>query len=93
MLTYFYNAIETTKADLGVFTTLEPPTAGMIEYANGCGYFKEDVYGNTYHRFQIMTVEELLDGKRPAMPGLDTAHVKSAKKKDIEGEQEQIPGT
>jgi len=37
-----------------------------------------------------MTVEELLQGYKPKMPGIETAHVKSAKKKEIEAQQGSI---
>lgn len=60
--------IETQKAELGIFICLTEPTRGMIEEANKSGSYVHGLTGTSYPRLQLITVKELLDGKRPAMP-------------------------
>jgi len=53
--------------DGGLLVTMWNPTAGMKNAAQTAGTFT-DAVGNTYPRVQIMTVEDLLAGKRPQLP-------------------------
>jgi len=55
-------------AEMGLLITLTPPTAGMIERVNQSGTYTRELTGKTYPKVQIITVEELFDGKRPKMP-------------------------
>lgn len=55
-------------ATMGVLITIDPATKGMVDAANLSGSFKHPVTGTTYPKVQLMTVEELLAGKRPPMP-------------------------
>lgn len=48
-------------ADLGGFICLKPPTAKMIEAARDAGKF--EYRGIEYPRVQLMTVEQILEGK------------------------------
>jgi DNA modification methylase len=61
-------AVTTERAAMGVFITMNKPTAGMRSAAERAGLYTWPVNGQTYPRVQIITVEELLDGKRPKMP-------------------------
>jgi len=56
------------NAEMGLLITLTPPTAGMIERVNQSGTYTRELTGKTYPKVQIITVEELFEGKRPAMP-------------------------
>lgn len=56
------------RAEMGILITIEPPTRGMIAQANKSGSFKHPVTGTTYPRVQLVTVAELLNDARPAMP-------------------------
>jgi DNA modification methylase len=60
------------QAPIGVFLTLEPPTEPMVKEAAAAGFYRQD--GRQYPRLQILTAEQLLSGKRPAMPPADTRH-------------------
>lgn len=54
------------KAALGVFLTLDAPTKGMREEAAKAGVY---VYGGqSYPRIQLLTVAEVLEGRRPQVP-------------------------
>ena len=62
----------TDKHIAGVFVTRQPPTQPMVEFANqaglvqglGTGFFKS----RPHPAIQILTLEEILTGKRPELP-------------------------
>jgi hypothetical protein len=61
--------IERDEAAIGVFITLEPPTAPMRKEAADAGFFHSALLTKTKHpRLQILTIEELLAGKKIDMP-------------------------
>jgi len=54
------------KAAIGVFVSLEPPTSGMRQEAAKHGFYE---YGpQRFSRIQLLTVEEILNGRQPEMP-------------------------
>jgi site-specific DNA-methyltransferase (adenine-specific) len=58
--------LDTHRAEMGVFITLEPPTKPMIQAAVGSGHYHSESWGKDYPRIQILTIEELLaDPDRP----------------------------
>jgi DNA modification methylase len=61
--------IEREGAAIGVFITLEAPTKPMLKEAADAGVWQAKGIGQTAHpRLQILTIEELLAGKRIDMP-------------------------
>jgi site-specific DNA-methyltransferase (adenine-specific) len=70
--------VEHERAGMGVFVTLAPPTKPMIARAAAAGLYKTE--WRDYPRVQILTVAELLDGKKPEMPWLDPSVFKKAKR-------------
>jgi DNA modification methylase len=58
--------IEREKAELGVLIALEEPTKLMMAEAAAAGFYKSP-WGN-HPRLQILTIAELLDGKRIDYP-------------------------
>jgi len=58
--------IDREKAQIGVLISLQPPTKPMKSEAASSGFY-ESGWGN-YPRLQLITVEELLNGKRIEMP-------------------------
>lgn len=60
------HVITREKAGIGVFITLAEPTKPMQTEAIKAGYY-ETPYGK-YPRIQILTIEDLLDGKKPRIP-------------------------
>jgi len=56
------------KAEIGIFITLEQPSADMITEAVSSGYYHSELWNKDYSRLQILTVEEILNGKRPDIP-------------------------
>jgi len=61
------HVIDREKADIGVFITLEKPTRPMLEEAAMKGFYHSPL-GKDYPRLQILTIEEILDGKMPNIP-------------------------
>jgi len=62
--------LETEKAAVGLFVTLTPPTKPMQNMAALAGdYTLATQFGELkFPKLQILTIEELLAGKRPALP-------------------------
>lgn len=60
--------VQSHKADMGVLISMDTKTPGMIEAANHSGLFRAVAHGRDYPVVQIITVEELLSGKRPNLP-------------------------
>lgn len=60
--------VTTQKAEMGVLITNGSPTRGMSDEANHAGTYQHPHYAEAYPRIQIVTVDELLSGKRPKMP-------------------------
>jgi site-specific DNA-methyltransferase (adenine-specific) len=69
--------VDHEKAKMGVFLTLAPPTKPMIARAASAGFYKTE-WGE-YAKVQIITIADLLDGKKPHMPWLDSGAFKKAK--------------
>jgi hypothetical protein len=61
-------AAVSAKEAIGVLITLEPPTAPMTTEAVSAGYYHSPLYDRDYPRIQILTIDELLQGKQVDMP-------------------------
>ncbi len=61
--------VTTRKAEMGVLITNGEPTRGMLEEANHAGTYTHPANGQRFPRIQIITVTDLLHGKRPQLPG------------------------
>ncbi len=61
--------VERERAAIGVFITLEKPTRDMLKEALAAGYYESfSRSGQKYHKLQILTVGDLLDGAGIDMP-------------------------
>jgi len=60
--------VEREGASLGLFITLEEPTRDMGLEATSGDFFHSDLMNRDYSRFQIRTVEDLLEGRTFEMP-------------------------
>ncbi len=59
--------LDRERAQIGVFLCFEPPTKPMLREAADAGlYLSTD--GTTYPRLQILTIQQILDGKQPEYP-------------------------
>ena len=59
--------IDREKAEIGIFITLEKPTRPMIKEAVSKGFYNSPL-GKDYPKMQILTIDELLSGKKPDIP-------------------------
>ena len=60
--------VERENAAMGVFVTLEEPSRQMKTEAVSAGYYHSPGWDKDYPKIQILTIEELLDGKTIEMP-------------------------
>ncbi len=61
--------IEREQAAMGILLTLEPPSRGMIQEAKSAGVYKNPfMAGQTFDKLQIVTIQDMLEGKRLALP-------------------------
>jgi DNA modification methylase len=65
--------VASEKADIGVLISFDKPTKAMRAWAAGQGFY-ESPWGK-HPRIQLLTVEELLGGKRIDMPDVRGANV------------------
>ena len=61
------HVIEREKSDIGIFINIDKPTRPMIEEAATKGFYHSPL-GKDYPRLQILTIEEILNGKMPEIP-------------------------
>lgn len=62
-------AMETHKAAMGLFVTLDEPSGPMRKEAAIAGAYHSELTGKDYPRLQILSIRELLeDGKKPDLP-------------------------
>ncbi len=80
--------VEREKAKLGLLITLAEPTSAMRKEAVTSGYYRTEAQGD-FAKIQILTIEELLNGKQPQMPWVDPLTFKKAKR-EMKGEQQKL---
>jgi site-specific DNA-methyltransferase (adenine-specific) len=61
--------VERETAAIGLFVTLAEPTREMLKEAVAAGHYESPFHG-AVPKIQILTVEELLAGKKPHLPDL-----------------------
>jgi site-specific DNA-methyltransferase (adenine-specific) len=80
--------VDREKAKLGLLITLAEPTSAMRKEAVTAGYYRTEAQGD-FAKIQIVTVQELLSGKRPQMPWVAPDVFKRAKR-EMKGEQGKL---
>jgi site-specific DNA-methyltransferase (adenine-specific) len=80
------------KAEMGVFLCFEAPTKPMLKEAAEAGLYKSSD-GTTYPRLQILTIQQILDGKQPAYPlhRHDTTFKKAPRSRPAAAENLTLP--
>jgi len=91
------HALDREKAAMGLFITLENPTRPMIQEAATAGFYEAKFFpddpGKKYPRLQILTIEELLNGKKPEYPrGAGRLTFQRAQRKRKKREQPTLLG-
>ena len=62
------HVVSREKAQIGVLISMEEPTKPMIAEAAGAGFYQSPGWGTQHPRLQILTIAELLGGKKVDMP-------------------------
>jgi len=70
--------VQRTKAEMGLLITLSSPTKGMIDEANHSGIYTNEFTGNSFPKVQILTIQELMNGKKPDMQTAILPYIKAA---------------
>jgi len=73
--------VSTQKSEMGVLITNGPPTRGMVDEANHAGSYQHPHYAEAFPRIQLITVDELLSGKRPRMPATMLPYIQALRAK------------
>lgn len=82
--------VERERASMGFFITLENPTVPMKEEAVKKGFYT-DSHHNKYPKVQILTIEEILNGKEPETPQKVPIYKSNIKREEKEkGEQKKL---
>lgn len=85
------SVVDRENASMGFFITLEEPTRPMKEEATKKGFYT-DSFGNQYQKVQILTIEELFNGKKPDMPQKVSAYNLNNKRPFNNNERNEIIG-
>ncbi len=76
------HVVEREEAAIGVFITLKPPTGPMLKAAVSAGFFEPEYNpGERFVKLQILTIEDLLSGKKLDHPRFGVASFKKAERK------------
>jgi site-specific DNA-methyltransferase (adenine-specific) len=70
---------QTQKAQMGVLITMATPTRGVLDAVDHGGTYTWPVNGQTFPRVQVITVADLLAGKRPRMPQLMLPYIQASR--------------
>ena len=82
--------VDRERAAIGVLISMEGPTKPMQTEAVTTGFFESKTWGKKYPKVQLMTIAELLAGKKISMPPIrqvDKTFKKAARHKGPDGEQ------
>jgi site-specific DNA-methyltransferase (adenine-specific) len=81
------HVVDRENAKIGVFITLADSTGPMRTEAVKAGFY-ETLYGR-YPKIQILTIQELFEGKQPNIPLIDSSSFKKAPK-EARGDQDVL---
>lgn len=68
MIRDFCHVVDRDKAALGIFLSLEEPTRPMIQEALNMGKYTNPLTNQSYPKIEIVTIKEVLEGKRLNLP-------------------------
>jgi len=85
--------VDRENAEIGVLITMQEPTQPMRSEAASGGFYESPVWGVSYPKLQILTIEELLEGKGIDMPPVGQVNVtfkKAPKSNKVKGSQPEL---
>ena len=84
--------VEREKAALGLFISLEQPTAAMRSEAAGSGLFHSDLWDRDYPRIQLRTIGDMLSGQGFELPPRPAAYQPAQRVRRAQGQQAPLEG-
>ncbi|MDH7513509.1 MAG: DNA methyltransferase [Clostridiales bacterium] len=85
--------VENENAAIGVLISMKNPTKPMRTVAASAGFYESKIWGKKYPKIQLLTIEELLNGKKIEMPPIRQAGAtfkRAIRHKAEQGEQLEI---
>jgi DNA modification methylase len=83
--------IEREKAKVGILVSLEDPTTTMRKEAAAAGLYKpegDQQFSRDFPRIQILTIDDLFEGKKPHLPWIDSSVFKKTKRESTTKQSE-----
>ena len=84
--------VEREKAAMGLFISLEEPTAPMRSEAASGGFFHSELWQREFPKIQLRTVSEMLDGKGFELPPRPAAYQPAQRVRRSQGRQASLDG-
>jgi hypothetical protein len=63
-----HGVLERENAEMGVLISMVDPTRNMVKEASSADLYESEALGKKFPKIQIITIEELLNGKKIEMP-------------------------
>jgi site-specific DNA-methyltransferase (adenine-specific) len=82
--------LDREQAHIGLFLTLEEPTAAMVQEAASAGVYRSAGWQRDYPRVQVLTIAALLEGAEPKMPPPHGTFKQAQRAQVMNGEQERL---
>lgn len=76
--------VDRGKAQIGIFITLKEPTSGMKKEALLAGYYKSPGWNRNYQKIQILTIRDLLNGRKIDYPPTSDTFKKAQKHEETQ---------
>ncbi len=83
--------IEREKAEIGVLISMQPPTKPMLKEAAEAGFYQVPGLRDKYPRLQILSIAQLLEGKRVEFPRFASDATFKRAPKARKAAEQQIP--
>jgi site-specific DNA-methyltransferase (adenine-specific) len=77
------HVVDREQARIGLFITLADPTGPMKTEAVRTGYYQSPHHGK-FPKIQILTIDELLSGKKAQVPFVDSSALKATRRESME---------
>ena len=82
-----HGVIDRDKAAIGVLISMQDPTGPMKQEAVTAGFFESKTWGKKYPKIQLLTIAELLAGKKIEMPPIKQVEATFKKAEKFKGEK------
>ncbi len=77
--------VERERAKVGILVSLEEATSRMRIEASAAGLYKTEMLGD-FPKIQILTVDDLFEGRKPHLPWVDSSVFRKAKREKQAGD-------